>query len=91
MTFEWYLNLAAALGILVLSIPIWQLNRNKKILQRLRDAMKIKDQSDFRAEVGQIAQEKQSDEIASWKLWHELCLWLGYALLMGSAGLRLWV
>ena len=46
MTFEWYLNLAAALGILVLSIPIWQLNRNKKILQRLRDAMKIKDQSD---------------------------------------------
>lgn len=86
---EWGLNLMAFLGILVLSVPVWRLNRNKRLLQRLKEALAVKDQSRLRERVGQIAEEKQSDEVAAWRWWHEACLWLGYGLLLGSAGLRL--
>lgn len=89
MITEWSLNLLAALGILILSVPVWRLNRNKRILQKLKDALNSSDQSKLREKVGKIAEGKQSQEVAAWRWWHEWCLWAGYAMLLGSAGLRL--
>lgn len=83
-------NVAAFLGILVLSVPVWHMNSNRKKLQRIRDA----DTSDvadgsFRQKVRTIAEEKAQGRVATWRWWHEGCLWLGYGLLLGGSAIRL--
>lgn len=84
----WWLNLSTALGTLILAVPGWRLNRNKKLLQRLKDADRpdVGD-DDFRKRVRDIAEEKQKDEVATWRWWHEACLWAGYACVaIGALG-----
>jgi hypothetical protein len=83
---EWYLDLAAFAGIVILSVPVWHLNRTKKILQRIRDADRAgADDADFRSRVRRIAEEKQGEKLGAWRWWQEACLWLGYGLVFGSA------
>jgi hypothetical protein len=83
---DWYLDLAAFAGIVILSVPVWHLNRNKKTLQRIRDADRADaDGADFRSRVRRIAEEKQGEKVAAWRWWHEACLWAGYGLAFGSA------
>jgi hypothetical protein len=87
---EWYLDLATFAGIVILSVPVWHLNRNRKILQRIRDADRAgADDADFRSRVRRIAEEKQGEKVGEWRWWQEACLWVGYGLVFGSAFGRL--
>ncbi len=88
----WWLNLSTALGTLILAVPVWRLNRNKKLLQRIKDTDRsdVAD-DDFRKKIRDIAEEKQKDEVATWRWWHEVCLWAGYAGVAAGALGRLLV
>jgi len=84
----WWLNFSTALGTLVLAVPVWRLNRNKKLLQRIKDTDRpdVGD-DDFRKKIRDIAEEKQKNEVATWRWWHEACLWAGYAgVAVGAIG-----
>ena len=65
---EWYLDFAAFAGIVILSVPVWHLNRNRKVLQRIRDADRAgADDADFRSRVRRIAEEKQGAKVGAWR------------------------
>jgi hypothetical protein len=34
------------------------------------------------------AVEKREHEVSAWKLWHRLCLWVGYLCLLGASFVR---
>ncbi len=88
--FEWALNLAAFLGVAVLSVPTWSLNFRKKKLQRIRDADAAGGSADaFRDRVRAILRDKRERDAASWRRVDEICLVAGYLLVLGSAALRL--
>lgn len=89
-TLHWWLNLASAAGIAVLSVPVWSLNARKKKLQAVQDALPQDPQS-FRASVRGILDEKWRRDVAAWRRVDELCLAGGYVLLLGSAVARLFV
>lgn len=86
----WWLNLAAFLGIMVLAVPVWSLNLRKKKLAQIEAALPA-DPDSFRAQVRDILKGKRARQVAEWRRVDEVCLWLGYALLLGSAFLRLFV
>ncbi|QFS83450.1 hypothetical protein FIU97_11475 [Roseivivax sp. THAF40] len=87
---HWWLNLASAAGIAVLSVPVWSLNARKKKLQAVQDALPQDPQS-FRDNVKGILGEKWQRDVAAWRRLDELCLAAGYLLLLGSAVARLFV
>lgn len=88
--FQWGLNLASFLGVLVLSIPVWSLNFRKKKLQAIRDADAPETTAaDFRGQVRGILRDKRERDVAEWRRIDEICLACGYLLLLGSAALRL--
>lgn len=88
----WWLNLATALGTVILAVPVWQLNRNKKLLQRIKDVDGAgMSDSDFRDQIRRLAEEKQKERVAEWRAWHEACLWTGYSLVALGATGRLFV
>jgi len=90
MPLETFMNFLGFVGLAVLSMPVWRLNRNRKILQRIKDA----DQPDvsdsaFRKKVVDVAKKKSEEEVSAWRPWHEICLWVGYGCLFSSALVRL--
>ncbi len=86
---EWWLNLMAGLGILILAVPVWQLNRRKKKLTQIRSAdLTAVDNAAFRGRVRDILLTKREREAADWRRIDEACLIAGYALLLGTAVLR---
>lgn len=88
--FQWWLNVAAFLGVLILSVPTWSLNFRKKKLQAIRDADRATPRSDdFRSRVRAILRDKRERDVAEWRRIDEICLASGYLLLLGSAALRL--
>lgn len=87
---HWWLNLATLVGIAILAVPTWSLNRRKKRLQAVRDAL-AQDAQTFRASVREILHDKQNRDVSDWRRIDELCLIAGYLLLLGSAFARLWV
>lgn len=88
----WWLNLATAFGTAILAVPVWRLNRNKKLLQRIKDVARTEaDDSVFREEIRKIAEDKQKDRVAEWRVWHEVCLWSGYGLVAFGAIGRMFV
>ena len=87
---SWLINLASFGGILVLSVPVWSLNFRKKRLQRLRDADNAaQTDADFRSTARAILIDRRARDVADWRFIDELCLALGYCLLLGSAAARL--
>ncbi len=90
MSFETFTNLLGVVGLAVLSVPVWRLNRNRKILQRIKNADRpdITD-STFRKKVVDVARMKSEEEVSAWRPWHEICLWVGYGCLFSSALVRL--
>ncbi|WP_298842268.1 hypothetical protein [uncultured Roseobacter sp.] len=86
------LNTASALGIGLLAVPAFSLNFNKKTLTRIEALVRSRrDQGDSSA-LDVIAQELEQDaavRVASWRRADELCLRIGYGLLLGSAVLRI--
>ena len=90
MDLRWWLDLASFAGIAVLSVPVWSLNFRKKRLRRIRAADRAGGSAEaFRNSVRAILRERRSQDVAEWRRLDELCLALGYVLLLGSAGLRL--
>ncbi len=87
-TAHWWLDLASALGILILAVPVWSLNLRKKRLQAVRDALPLDPQS-FRDRVQRIVHDKRNRDVADWRRIDEVCLVLGYLLLLGAAMIRL--
>lgn len=90
MPADWWLNLAAFLGVAVLAVPVWSLNFRKKRLQRIRDAEAAGGTAEaFRRRVRAILRDKRERDVAEWRRLDEVCLAAGYVLVFSSAGLRL--
>lgn len=87
---HWWLNLTALVGIAILAVPAWSLNYRKKRLQEIRDALPEKP-ANFRDKVRRILRDKRNRDVSDWRPIDELCLFLGYILLLSSALLRLFV
>ena len=87
---QWWLNLASFFGIAILSVPVWSLNFRRKRLQALRDAdgANVTD-ADYRSKARAILIGRHEQHVANWRRIDEICLGVGYALLLGSAALRL--
>ncbi|MCB2054852.1 MAG: hypothetical protein KDE35_11500 [Geminicoccaceae bacterium] len=88
--FRWWLDCAAFAGILVLAVPTWSLNLRKKKLQHIRDAARESPSAGaFRDQVRAILSIKRERDVGAWRRIDEVCLTVGYLLLLGSAALRL--
>lgn len=89
----WWLNFAAFCGVAVLSVPVWSLNFRRKRLQALRDADRAAgaDDGDFRTRARQLLITRHQRNVEDWRRLDQACLALGYALLLGSSFMRLWL
>lgn len=88
----WWLNLATFSGILILAVPVLSLNARRRNLHRVKttDETAASD-SDFRKQVRVILSNKYKDSVERWRGIDQVCLMLGYFLLLGSSFLRLFV
>jgi hypothetical protein len=88
----WWLDLAGFFGILVLAVPAWSLNLRQKNLQRIVDIIDTRGGAQSPATVvDEVAEElrKRREAAANrWRRADEICLVIGYVLLLGSAALR---
>lgn len=91
-TIPWLVNLAGFAGVAVLSVPVWSLNFRRKRLQELRDADRSsEDDSSFRARARDILITRRERHVSDWRRIDEICLFVGYLLLLGSAAARLFI
>jgi hypothetical protein len=85
----WGLNLATFLGIAILAVPVWSLNTRKRKLHQVRQAdSDAKSDSDFRTKTRGILADKHKKNVEDWRRIDQICLIVGYALLLGAALLR---
>lgn len=87
---HWWLNLSSFFGILILAVPAWSLNFRRKKLKEIKDALPEAPDT-FREKVRSILKDKRERDVSDWRPIDELCLILGYLLLLGSAIIRLFV
>ena len=85
---QWWLNFGSFLGIAILAVPAWSLNFRKKKLRAIKAVMSDEPVT-FKAKVGKIIEHKMDDDISSWRRIDEICLAVGYILLLGSSAMRL--
>ncbi|WP_300031439.1 hypothetical protein [uncultured Roseobacter sp.] len=91
LTDQTVLNAASALGIGLLAVPAFSLNFNKKTLARIEGLVQSRAQQGDTSALDVIAHELEKDaagRVAQWRRMDELCLRVGYGLLLGSAVLR---
>ena len=87
---QWWLNFATFAGIAALAIPVWDLNARKRRLHDIRQAdSEATSDNDFRERTRQILFEKQRQDVEGWRRRDQVCLAIGYVLLLGAAFLRL--
>ena len=88
---EFWVNSASTLGIALLAFPALKLNKLKRrqaaALANLSASQDRND--DLLAAVAQLGVNKRGHQVATWSAWDQVCLHLGYALLLGSNILRL--
>ena len=87
---RWWLDLATLAGIAILAVPVWSLNLRKKKLKQIRDALPAEPVT-FKDRVKSILKDKHNRDVTDWRQIDEICLAVGYALLLGGALLRLFV
>ncbi|MEL7212262.1 MAG: hypothetical protein AAGK92_06345 [Pseudomonadota bacterium] len=87
---HWWLNLMTLIGIAVLAVPVWSLNRRRKRLKEVRDLLEETPDS-FKRKVRGIVVDKQDRDVQDWRRIDEICLIVGYAALLGAAVMRLFV
>jgi hypothetical protein len=87
---RWWLDLATLAGIAILAVPVWSLNFRKKKLQEIRRSLPAEPQT-FKHRVRSILSDKRNRDVTDWRQIDEICLTVGYLLLLGSALLRLFV
>lgn len=88
----WYLNLAAFLGGLLLAKPVLSLNaRKREFTKLLEELKKLKDVNPdgLVSAMANVQTDAAAQSVAKWRWFDQCCLYLGYGLLLGSAGLRL--
>ena len=87
--YHWWLNLASTVGIAVLAVPTWSLNSRKK-KKKIQESLP-KDPVTFRDHVKGILKDKWERDISDWRRIDEVCLVVGYLLLLGSSLFRLFI
>lgn len=87
---HWWLDLATLAGIAIPAVPVWSLNFRKKKLKQIRDALPA-EPTTFKDRVKSILKHKHNRDVTDWRQIDEICLTVGYLLLLGSALLRLFV
>lgn len=88
------LDVATAAGILILSVPAFSLNFRKKTLARIRSIVRSRRQHGDRSALDTIAAELEQDAARranDWRRIDEICLVIGYTLLLGAAIARIFV
>ena len=91
---EWNLNAASAAGILILSVPAFSLNSRKKSLFRIKNILKRRKPGAETSALNEIAEEledKATERANNWQLADQICLFVGYFLLLGSSIIRVWL
>ena len=88
----WYLNLAAFVGGLMLAVPVLSLNARKRefsgLVSELRKLKQI-DSQGLATAMAEVQTTDAADAVAKWRWLDQFCLYVGYGLLLGSAGLLL--
>ena len=85
----WGLDLATLIGIAILAAPVWSLNTRKRKLHQVRQAdADAGSDSDFRTQTRRILAEKHRKSVEDWRGIDQICLVIGYALLLSAALLR---
>ena len=87
---RWWLDLATLAGIATLAVPVWSLNFRKKQLKQIRDALPV-EPATFKDRVKSILKDKHNRDVTDWRRIDEICLTVGYMLLLSSAVLSLFV
>jgi hypothetical protein len=87
---RWWLDLATLAGIAILAVPVWSLNFRKKKLQEIRRSLPAQPTT-FKDRVKSILKDKHNRDVTDWRQVDEVCLMIGYLLLLGSAVFRLFV
>ena len=87
---RWWLDLASVAGIAVLAVPVWSLNARKRRRQRLRRSAPS-DPGGLRARLRPRLEAIGDRAVGDWRRIDEICLVIGYALLLGAAVARLFL
>lgn len=85
------LDVAGAAGIAILSVPAFSLNFRKKTLARITRIVQSRKRGEEKRALDTIAAELQleaAEKAHRWRRADEICLLIGYLLLLGSAFVR---
>lgn len=88
---ELLLNIASAVGIGFLSVPAFSLNFRKKSLARIASIVGRRMPGEEKKALDTIAQELEAEatqKANTWRRADEVCLFIGYVLLLGASVLR---
>lgn len=88
---EFLLSLASAAGIAILAVPAFSLNLRKKTLNRITGIVARRKPGQDASALDIIARELEdsaSQKANRWRRVDEICLYVGYLLLLGSTSLR---
>lgn len=88
-TYAWWLSLATCLGIAILAVPVWSLNARKRDRHMIQAADRsARNDSDFRLRTRKILLGRHDRQVNDWRRRDEICLLVGYTLVLGSALMR---
>ena len=85
-------GLAASSFFPAIVMGIFSLNMNKRALTRIRNLVQARDTSGDKSALDIIARELESEasgRVSQWRRIDEICLRVGYFLLLGAAILRI--
>lgn len=88
---DFWLNFASAVGIGILSVPAFSLNIRKKTLARIDSLVRRRKEKGDVGALSAIAAELEAEashRANRWRWSDEICLFIGYFLLLGSATYR---
>ena len=91
MDIEAALDAASALGIAILAVPVFSLNFRKKSYTRIADVLNRRKEMGAESALDDIGRTLRMDrelDAARWRPIDEICLYVGYALLLGASVLR---
>ena len=85
------LNIATALGIAILAVPVLALNARRKSLAQISDIVANRKTGEDKSALDKVAEnleETAAKRANRWRRADEICLYVGYVLLLGAAILR---
>ncbi len=88
------LNTATALGIAILAVPVLALNTRKKSLAQISNIVANRKAGEDKSALDKVAQnleETAATRANRWRRADEICLYVGYVLLLGSSIARIFV